>query len=894
MHRVRDLIVVTLLVVAAGAAAQEPATVLYVAANGNDAWSGRIEAPKGDDGPLATLAGARDAVRALKRDGKLAGPVTVLIRGGTYRLGEPVVFGPADSGSADCPIVYAAYPGEEPVVSGGREIGGWRPAPGGKLWVTRAPSALRDPWKLRQLFVNGERRRLARSPNEGQFQMLGKAAPLTDPETGQETDVSKSAFRFPPGSVQDWPDVTSANVVVHYSWETGIFPIKRVDLETNTVYVGGASKWPFTQQGGKQPFYVEGTMAALDAPGEGCLDAATGQLYYYPMPDETPANTTIVAPVSEQLIVLQGDPDAGQFVDYLGFKGLRLWYGACHLEPEGHCDWQAAYEVPGTIHANGARYCSIEDCEIAHYGLYGVWFQRGCKYNRIVGNHIHDMGAGGVRLGEGGRPATPEAATEQNVVSNNYIHGSGEVYGGAVGGVWVGQSSDNEISHNDICDTTWMAVSVGWSWGYSPTTAHRNEIAYNHIHHIGRWLQPDMGAIYTLGLSPGTRIHHNHIHDVTAGGIYPDEGSTDIVIEDNLVDDVRHGGLTVHYGRNLLVQNNIFAFGWSGQIHLGRRDKESSLKLERNIVYFDHGRLFQRESDLESDYNVYWLTDDEPLLFPGDLTWEAWQATGHDTHSVVADPLFEDAAARDFRLRPESPALKLGFRPLDLSEVGLVGAKEWVDLPKALPGARLSFTDLPDERPQLVDDGFENTPVSVTADDANTYGETQSARIRVTTEQAATGKHSLKFQDAPGLDQSWNPHLYYMPHLRSGVVRLSYDLRLGEGAIVANEWRDGSSPYRSGPSLRVDAGGVLTANGQEVATLPPNTWVHIETTNGLGDAATGRYELVVTVAGRAPVRVSDLPGNAAMKSLDWLGFVSDATEVVVFYLDNVKLEVVGK
>jgi hypothetical protein len=37
----------------------------YLAPDGNDAWSGRLERPNAarTDGPLATLTGARDAVR---------------------------------------------------------------------------------------------------------------------------------------------------------------------------------------------------------------------------------------------------------------------------------------------------------------------------------------------------------------------------------------------------------------------------------------------------------------------------------------------------------------------------------------------------------------------------------------------------------------------------------------------------------------------------------------------------------------------------------------------------------------------------------------------------------------------------------------------------------------
>lgn len=50
--------------------------------------------------------------------------------------------------------------------------------------------------------------------------------------------------------------------------------------------------------------------------------------------------------------------------------------------------------------------------------------------------------------------------------------------------------------------------------------------------------------------------------------------------------------------------------------------------------------------------------------------WEAWQMAGADVHSVVADPLFVDGAHGDFRLKADSPALKLGFKPIPLDKIG--------------------------------------------------------------------------------------------------------------------------------------------------------------------------------------------------------------------------------
>jgi hypothetical protein len=58
-----------------------------------------------------------------------------------------------------------------------------------------------------------------------------------------------------------------------------------------------------------------------------------------------------------------------------------------------------------------------------------------------------------------------------------------------------------------------------------------------------------------------------------------------------------------------------------------------------------------------------------------------WQALGFDQHSVFADPLFVDPAKGDYRVRPESPALKVGFENFDMTQAGLTRdfPARWID-----------------------------------------------------------------------------------------------------------------------------------------------------------------------------------------------------------------------
>jgi len=160
----------------------------------------------------------------------------------------------------------------------------------------------------------------------------------------------------------------------------------------------------------------------------------------------------------------------------------------------------------------------------------------------------------------------------------------------------------------------------------------------------------------------------------------------------------------------------------------------------------------------------------------------------------------------------------------------------------------------------------------------------------VTAETAATGKHSLKFTDAPGLAQTYHPHFYYQLRPLRRKVRVSLDLRVEPGAIAWMECRDASKPYRVGPSIRVDGNGQMTAGKKPLLTVPQSKWCHIEMTFNLGKDATGAYDMAVTLPGQKPQTYTALPfGNKQFDCLQWFGFMSMANARVVYFIDNLKI-----
>jgi hypothetical protein len=163
-------------------------------------------------------------------------------------------------------------------------------------------------------------------------------------------------------------------------------------------------------------------------------------------------------------------------------------------------------------------------------------------------------------------------------VDNNFIHDGSHMFRGAHG-VWIGRSSHNTVTHNEISNFDYSGISCGWSWGFQPSSANHNILDFNYIHHLGNGDGlGDMGAIYTLGVSPGTTVRNNHIHDVYnyahvshGSGIYPDEGSTGILIENNVVYRVRNSPLFMHYGMECIVRNNISR--WATRANCAARAK---------------------------------------------------------------------------------------------------------------------------------------------------------------------------------------------------------------------------------------------------------------------------------------------------------------------------------
>jgi hypothetical protein len=656
---------------------------VYVSPKGNDQNPGTKEKP------LASLIGARDFIRHMRAEETLKEEIRVIIAGGTYFMSEPLVLNEFDSGSKDSPVIFISEAAAKPEFIGGIQINNWVKV-SDKLWKTNVKEVQKYDWYFEQLYVNGKRATRAKSPNNG-FYFLNKVSETNiDNSTGRQARMAVQKLSLFPEAATEMNkftrvDFENAVITLYHKWDNTRKRISAFSRDSSAIFTAGTGMKPWNQLDKKTRYLIENYAAALDTCGEWYL-SRNGDLFYIPMEGETIEKLNVVAPTIDNLIIIEGNAANGNKVDYIRFENLTFEVSGYRMPLWGSEAAQAASPVEAAIMVDFAKNIDFLNCEIAHTGSNAIWFRKACSDCSVRHCYINDLGAGGIKIGDTSVPDREQDLTKNIVVDNNIIRSGGYIFPCAVG-VIIFHASDNSVTHNEIANFRYSGISVGWIWGYAYSPSKRNNISFNHIHHLGWGELCDMGGVYCLGESTGTRIANNVIHhvfsfDYGGWGLYTDEGSANIVMENNLVYACKNSGYHHHYGKDNIIRNNILAMNIKAQLQATRIEQHLGFKFNNNIVYYNSGNLLASnwgKINLSSDKNCYWDTRTTDIRFD-DKSFKEWQKSGKDLHSIIADPGFVDPENFDFRFGKNSVAKKISFIPFDYSQAGVYGSDEWKKL----------------------------------------------------------------------------------------------------------------------------------------------------------------------------------------------------------------------
>jgi len=665
------------------------AVTLHVAPNGNDAWAGQAAQPnaEGTAGPLATLAGARDAIRALKRGGPLpSGGVVVEVAGGVYELAKTLELGAEDSGEEGSTIIYRAAPGEEVRLVGGKVVTGWQLVADPAVLERLEPSARGKVWQANlkelgiddfgnvasggvELFFNDEPARLARWPNADfvKIRDVTKEAPET---SHGRTGSKVGNFYYDGDRPLRWKD--EKDIWLHgywfWDWADQYQQVESIDTEQQLVRLAQPYHGYGYLPGAR--YYALNVLAELDEPGEWQLDRETGTIYFWPPNSLEPSSL-------EQGSLEQGRPMVSAIAT------LAMLQDVSHVRLEGFV--MEAVRGAAVKIADGTG-VQIVDCTIRNTGDIAVDIRGGSK-NAVIGCDISHTAGGGISL-DGGDLAT--LTPGEHLAENNHIHHYARwkrTYTPAVAISGVG----NRIRHNLFNDAPHNAVQL---------TGNDHLIEFNEFHHVCLETD-DVGAFY-MGrdwTQRGNVVRYNYFHHLGRHGggvgvmaIYLDDWASGTAVYGNICFQAGRAVL-IGGGRDNLVENNVFV-DCTPSIHVDARG------LGWAKSYFDgsDNTLFDRLQAVDyrhppwSDRYPVLLTllDDEPIMPKGNVIARNISVGGRwldladgltdatvkiEDNLVDVDPLFVDRAKDDFRLQPTSPAFKLGFKAIPVEKIGLNQSK---------------------------------------------------------------------------------------------------------------------------------------------------------------------------------------------------------------------------
>ncbi len=638
---------------------------VFVSTHGDDANEGKA------DSPVATVERAKEIANGV--DGN--DPVTIWVREGIYNFSQTLEFASEDRDN----VVIRAYNNEDVMFTSGEAISGFSEC---EVNGVKAFSKEVDG-DFNILFNEETTLRRTRYPESGYFFVAKDSPEFIGEFNHTEMHNGFTGMVAEEGDFKDFYNSEDVLIRMLHYWKDEMLNVKSFDEATNTVMFSRLSSMSVFEG---HKYFLENVFEALNEPGEWYLDKKEGVLYYIPYENEKADTLTLWGSELETMVTVNG-VDGIKFED-ITFRGNGF---NLTLNGTGREFTQAAYDATPCIRVENAKDFAITHCIFKDIAACAVFMGVNVQNSSITFCNFENLGAHAVYIRGENLPVENKTVTRDIEIKNNHIYKYGRVFYNAVG-ILVIHANSVDICHNEIHDGFYTAISVGWVWGFAYSVTYNNKICDNLIYDIGQGWLSDMGGIYTLGVQRGTEISGNVIHNVAADpleggyggwGIYLDEGSSYILVKNNLVYNCGNQSFHQHYGENNIVTNNIFALSKTSQVIVTRNEGRTEMYLTGNIIVSDKQGIYSRteKGKFVDDRNLYWDYSmlSNVISFKHD-SWDfedmygvkAMELMGYMHNGVYMDPLFRDAKNFDFTLPVDSKACeKIGFTPFDYSTAGM-------------------------------------------------------------------------------------------------------------------------------------------------------------------------------------------------------------------------------
>ena len=589
---------------------------------------------------------------------------------------------------------------------------------GVNAWVADIPTVNGEMLYSHQFFSSdGKRLERPRFPEKGYLHPVGLPGyensedPFEERSIwGKDNDILHNrtdSFYF---NKDEYPEFTRLNDIqmcmFHY-WINEKMTVDTIDYEKQLITFKNPSLYLLgseVSENGKKlggRYFLDNVYEMLKNPGQVYEDRQTGKLLYIPNENENIDAFVIYASNIEQLIVIDG-------LDNISFENIAFvgsdWKNV-ERSKEISAQQAAADITNNAVTVNKSSHLTFKNCKFTHIGNYAFYGENDIHDLTFDNCVLDDIGAGGIWVQgiskideETNRPSkdVPSDIRITNCIISNF----GKIFADAVG-IFFQYAYDVLISHNEVCHAPYSGIHLGWSW--SPEYK-RHPAGYtvekNHVYDIGMGMMSDAGGIYTNGVLENTVINGNVVHDVEmvkggygGWGIYMDAFTGGMIVENNIVYDCSQESFNSSQGNGNIIRNNIFAFGKTGSMSDRSSDGNCAFSLERNIIVTNFAPIYRfapenkNQTNFTDDSNLIWdyalqsaysciegtfehLGTVEEIRAKVDENIRYNQSLGYYKNILIADPLFVDAEKRDFTLSENSPAFKIGFEPIDASDVG--------------------------------------------------------------------------------------------------------------------------------------------------------------------------------------------------------------------------------